>query len=136
MSCPLVMLTWVDSCHPVPAWRHLSELRDEIADKACSEMATVGWLLRCDRHVAIIAQSLGSINDETNVQAGGVMTIPRCSVLAIRHLEEGKLATKLGKGYSLKSGKVEKVPVVHSASQRAKNRKPNRRKVKVVRANP
>ena len=49
---------------------------------------------------------------------------PRCSVLSVRHLEEGKLATKLGKGFILKNGKVEKVPVVHNASQRAKLRKP------------
>ena len=44
------------------------------------------------------------------------------------------MATRLGKAYHLKNGKVEKKPVFHNASQRAKHRKPNRTRVKVARS--
>lgn len=125
MGCPLVIVTWVDSTHPVAAWRFLSDLRHEI-DGDPREMVTVGWLLRSDRKVKVLAQSLGCINDEVNLQAGGVMTIPACAVLKVEPLTE--------KGYRLsRTGKIEKIQVFHKAPRRAKVRQPNRSRLKVVR---
>lgn len=83
-TCPLVLIRWEDSAQPVPRWQHLSEL--SLPDVV--ECATVGWLIGDNDRVKVVAQSIGGINADDNVQASGVMAIPARCVISIEPLEE------------------------------------------------
>jgi hypothetical protein len=83
-DCPLVIIRWEDSAQPIPCWQHLSDL----SPPDIVECATVGWLLRDDDAVKVVAQSIGGINADDNIQASGVMAIPTRCVISIEHLEE------------------------------------------------
>ena len=56
-DCPLVIVRWEDSAQPIPRWQHLSELDPP----DIVECATVGWLIRDDDKVKVVAQSIGGI---------------------------------------------------------------------------
>jgi hypothetical protein len=83
-DCPLVIIRWEDSAQPIPRWQHLSDL----SPPDVVECATVGWLLRDDDGVKVVAQSMGGINADDNMQASGVMAIPTRCVISIERLEE------------------------------------------------
>lgn len=84
MDCPLVIVRWEDSAQPVPRWQHLADLEmPQIV-----ECATVGWLIRDDDKVKVVAQSMGGINTDDNIQTSGVMAIPARCVISIERLEE------------------------------------------------
>jgi hypothetical protein len=83
-DCPLVMVTWEDSRQPVAKWSYLSDL-PETKPVRCT---TVGWLLRNGPDSKVLAQSLGDIDCDDDMQAGGVMVIPARCVLSVVRLEE------------------------------------------------
>ncbi len=83
-GCPLVMITWEDSRQPISAWTRLSEL-PECTPVQC---VTVGWLLRDGADAKVIAQTMGDIDCDDDMQAGGVMVIPARCVLSVVELEE------------------------------------------------
>lgn len=85
-ECPLVLIRWEDSAQTIPRWQHLSEL----VPPDIVECATVGWLIRDDDKVKVVAQSIGGINAEDNMQASGVMAIPARCVISIEQLEEAE----------------------------------------------
>ena len=88
MKCPLVIIHWQDSSQPLPAWKHLSDLPEFVA----TECASVGWLLRSDKRIKVLAQSLGGMEkpDGSNAQGMGIMTIPASCVVSLEHLGEKK----------------------------------------------
>lgn len=84
MNCPLVIVRWEDSAQPVARWQHLAEMdMPEVV-----ECATVGWLIRDDDKVKVVAQSMGGINTDDNIQTSGVMAIPARCVISIERLQE------------------------------------------------
>jgi hypothetical protein len=86
-DCPLVLIRWLDSAQPLPAWRHLSDL-PRVRPIEC---ATVGWLLMEDDEVKVVCQSVGDLTNPKNAQASGIMTIPVRCVLSVERLtEEGE----------------------------------------------
>jgi hypothetical protein len=84
-ACRLVMITWEDSRQPRPSWSYLSDL-PESKSVLCT---TVGWLLKDEDGVKVVAQSMGDIQSEDGMQASGVMVIPaRCVVSVDALIEE------------------------------------------------
>jgi hypothetical protein len=83
-ACPLVLIRWQDSRQPTSAWRFLSD----VGEPSAVECATVGWLLKDNRDVKVVCQSVGDLDDPENAQASGVMTIPARCVISIERLEE------------------------------------------------
>ena len=83
-TCPLVLIRWEDSAQPVPRWQHLSEL--SLPDVV--ECATTFTLSLSPISQPTVAQSIGGINADDNVQASGVMAIPARCVISIEPLEE------------------------------------------------
>lgn len=83
-GCPLVMITWEDSRQPLAKWSYISDLPD-IRPVKCT---TVGWLLKDGDQSKVVAQSMGDIDSEDDMQAGGVMVIPARCVLSIDRLKE------------------------------------------------
>lgn len=84
MDCPLVIVRWEDSAQPVARWQHLADM--DMPDTV--ECATVGWLIRDDDKVKVVAQSMGGINTDDNIRTSGVMAIPARCVISIERLEE------------------------------------------------
>ena len=86
-DCPLVIIRWLDSRQPCGQWRFLAAL----PDTKPVEVATVGWLLKDRDDVKVVCQSVGDLNNPSNAQASGIMTIPTRCVLSIDCLtEEGE----------------------------------------------
>jgi hypothetical protein len=85
-DCPLVIVRWEDSAQPIPGWQHLSDM----VPPGIVECATVGWLIRDDDKVKVVAQNIGGINTDDNMQASGVMAIPARCVISIERLEEAE----------------------------------------------
>ncbi len=83
-DCPLVLIRWEDSRQPLSGWQHLSDLK---LPNVC-ECATVGWLLKDEPDRKVVAQSMGGITSEHDIQAMGIVVIPTRCVLSIEHLEE------------------------------------------------
>jgi hypothetical protein len=77
---PLVMIEWVDSGQPQPAWQWL----DQIKERRPHRCVSVGFLVQDDAQAKVIAPNLGA--SEGNVrfdQASGLTTIPTASVQRI-----------------------------------------------------
>ena len=83
-DCRLVIVKWEDSRQPLVEWRHLAGL--EVPQ--VSEVATVGWLLRDEKHRKVVAQSIGGLGPNDHPQATGIMVIPARCVISIESLEE------------------------------------------------
>jgi hypothetical protein len=80
---PLVMVEWVDSGQPVPAWQWLSEIEPRRAHRCVS----VGFLIQDNEHTKVIAPNLGaSGGDDEWDQASGLTTIPTVAVTKIERL--------------------------------------------------
>lgn len=83
-SCPLVMIEWEDSAQPIPNWTYLSSF-EPTGTVRC---ASVGWLIRDDAQVKVLAPNMGAINDERSLQVSGVIQIPTSCVLRVTRLPE------------------------------------------------
>jgi len=83
-NCPLVQIEWLESTQPVSAWQHLSDLAENSPIKCVS----VGYLLRDDDAMKVLAPNMGDIGSELNVQASGIITIPTSCVTKISKLVE------------------------------------------------
>ena len=88
-DCPLVIIRWQDSAQPLPSWQYLSAL----PRTRPIECATVGWLLKDDDDIKVVCQSVGDLDNPTNAQASGIMTIPARCVLSIEKLTEEEVLT-------------------------------------------
>ena len=88
-DCPLVIIRWQDSAQPLPSWQYLSAL----PRTRPVECATVGWLLKDDDDIKVVCQSVGDLDNPTNAQASGIMTIPARCVLSIEKLTEEEVLT-------------------------------------------
>jgi hypothetical protein len=78
----LVMIEWADSRQPTASWQRL---RDAAAIGYC-KCCSVGFLLRDDAEVKVLAANMG--DDDDDMQATGVIVIPAVAVLAIKPLVE------------------------------------------------
>lgn len=87
-QCPLVMIEWVDSAQPIPAWSYLASF-DAPGIIRC---ASVGWLIRDDAEMKAVAPNMGGLNDERSVQVSGVIQIPTRCVVAMTRLQEPTLS--------------------------------------------
>lgn len=83
---PLVLIEWVDSTQPEPAWRHL----DNMPELKVVECASVGWLVGDSEGVKMLAPNIGDLNTEGNAQASGLIRIPLRSVTRQVLLREAK----------------------------------------------
>lgn len=83
-TCPLVLITWEDSRQPRGAWVYISDL-EQPRPVRC---VTVGWLLKNEPDAKVVAQSMGDVENDDDMQAGGVMVIPARCILSIDLLEE------------------------------------------------
>ena len=83
-SCPLVMIEWEDSAQPIPAWSYLASFEAP----GIILCASVGWLIRDDDEMKVLAPNMGAINDENSVQVSGVIQIPTRCVLSVTRVQE------------------------------------------------
>jgi hypothetical protein len=84
-KCPLVLIEWEDSMRPKPAWQHLHDMREPPEP---ARMASVGWLLHDTKRVKVLAPNMGSLNNEDNLQACGMIEIPTRAVIRVHKLRE------------------------------------------------
>jgi hypothetical protein len=77
---PLVLIEWLDSGQPAPAWQWL----DSIGPKRPHRCVSVGFLVQDDDHAKVLAPNLGSSEGAGPFdQASGLTTIPTASVKRI-----------------------------------------------------
>ncbi len=82
----LVLVEWTDSRQPESQWRRLAEM--DRGNGSFCKCVSVGFLLRDNKDVKILAPNMADIDDPDNLQAAGTIVIPSRSVTAIRRLEE------------------------------------------------
>ena len=82
----LVLIEWLDSAQPEPAWRHL----DNLPDLDVIHCVSVGWLVGENGGVKMIAPNIGDFDSGTNAQASGFIRIPSAAVTRIVRLVEEK----------------------------------------------
>jgi hypothetical protein len=82
-SPQLVLIEWVDSGQPLPAWQWLSDLEPRRAHKCVS----VGFLVQDHQQTKILAPNLGSSDggDDWD-QASGLITIPAVAITKLERL--------------------------------------------------
>lgn len=85
-SCPLVMIEWEDSAQPIPSWTYLASFEPT----GTIRCASVGWLIRDDDHMKVVAPNMGGIDDERSLQVSGMIQIPTSCVLRVTQLPEPK----------------------------------------------
>lgn len=83
-SCPLVMIEWEDSAQPIPSWRYLADFEAPGTIRCVS----VGWMIRDDANMKVLAPNMGAIDDENSVQVSGMIQIPTRCVLSTTRLNE------------------------------------------------
>lgn len=81
-SFPLVMIDWVDSRQPVSTWRWLSSCEFQGVVKCQS----VGWLIKDDNNIKVLAQNLGDLEGGDDMQVSGTIEIPTACVTGIKNL--------------------------------------------------
>ena len=85
---PLVEIVWLDS-HSFTSWRALDEA--VLAAQAHKLVAsTVGYVIFEDGNRIAVAQNLGFEGADMPTLTDSVMTIPKISILSIKHLARGK----------------------------------------------
>jgi hypothetical protein len=82
----LVLVEWTDSRQPEGQWRRLAEL--DHGNGSFCKCVSVGFLLRDNKDVKILAPNMADIDDPDNLQTAGTIVIPSRSVTAIKQLEE------------------------------------------------
>ena len=80
----LVLIEWIDSRQPEPAWKRIAELEEYKIVKC----ASVGWLVKSDKNVKVLAPNMGDIDDASNLQLSGEITIPSKAVVKMKMLQE------------------------------------------------
>jgi hypothetical protein len=83
-KCPLVIVRWEDSAQPIAKWQHLSSF-EPTGIILC---ASVGWKIHDADGVVALAPNMGAIDDATNIQASGVIHIPKRCIISIEKLVE------------------------------------------------
>jgi len=71
----LVLVEWVDSLQPVTGWH----MTDDLPVLEAARCKTVGWLVALNDDAMMIAQNIAD-PESTQMQAGGLMRIPKCCV--------------------------------------------------------
>lgn len=79
-----VLIEWLDSAQPEPAWRHL----DNLPDLDVIHCVSVGWLAGESRGVKMIAPNIGDFDSGTHAQASGFIRIPSAAVTRMVTLVE------------------------------------------------
>ena len=80
----LVMIEWIDSRSPAGQWQKLVELGENDYCKCVS----VGFLLKDNKKVKVLAPNMADLDDPNNLQASGIIVIPSRCVTRIKSLEE------------------------------------------------
>lgn len=78
------MIEWEDSAQPIPTWRYLADFEAPGTIRCVS----VGWLVRDDETMKVLAPNMGAIDDENSVQISGMIQIPTRCVLNTTRLNE------------------------------------------------
>jgi hypothetical protein len=77
---PLVLIEWLDSGQPIPAWQWLDTIRERRPHRCVS----VGFLVQDDAQAKVLAPNLGASDGNGQFdQASGLTTIPTASVQRI-----------------------------------------------------
>ena len=72
----LVLIEWLDSAQPLPAWRYLDDLPPLEVVRCCS----VGWLVAEGKGVKVLAPNIGNVETGGSPQGSGFIRIPTASV--------------------------------------------------------
>lgn len=83
-GCPLVLVEWEDSRHPTGQWERLADFTPASICKCVS----VGFLVYDGPDKKVLAPNMADIEDEQNIQATGMISIPALCVTSIASLEE------------------------------------------------
>ena len=78
------MIEWEDSAQPIPSWCYLADFEAPGTIRCVS----VGWLVRDDKTMKVLAPNMGAIDDENSVQISGMIQIPTRCVLNTTRLNE------------------------------------------------
>lgn len=82
------MVEWEDSAQPIAAWKHLADLEAPSIIKCVS----VGWLVSDTKNTKALAPNMGAVDDATNLQISGMITIPARAITKITRLQEPRLS--------------------------------------------
>lgn len=82
-DCPLVMVEWEDSRQPDSFWRYLAKFKGQPVCKCVS----VGWLVRDDDDVKVVAPNVADASDKGSEQISGMIDIPVRCVVKISHMK-------------------------------------------------
>ena len=80
---PLVLIEWEDSAQPIPSWMYLSDFKIQEAVKCNS----VGWLIRDEIKVKVLAPNIGEPDSDAEIQASGIFRIPTRCIIKIKKLD-------------------------------------------------
>lgn len=80
----LVLIEWLDSAQPEPAWRHL----DNLPNLDVIHCVSVGWLVGESKGVKMLAPNIGDFDSGANAQASGFIRIPSAAVTRMVTLVE------------------------------------------------
>lgn len=83
-GCPLVIIEWEDSAQPISSWRYLSDFEAPSTIRCVS----VGWMIRDDEQMKVLAPNMGGIDNESSVQISGMIQIPTRCVLHVSPVSE------------------------------------------------
>lgn len=76
-----VRIEWIDSCGGDCYWLLLRDFKPSI-----TKPTTYGFVVYEDDEIISIAQSYAEGDDEVPQQINGVITIPKCSIINIKYL--------------------------------------------------
>ena len=79
----LVVIEWLDSRQPSPAWQFIESIE---APTACNCLS-VGFLVYESDGVKVLASNLAD-TDSDDMQASGTITIPNCSIKRVTDISQ------------------------------------------------
>lgn len=83
VTCPLMLIEWVDSRQTSGAWVKLAAFEPHEIVRC----ASVGWVVQDDGETLVLAQSMGDIEGD-DVQAAGLKAIPCVAITARKPIED------------------------------------------------
>ena len=84
MKQKLVLIEWVDSSQPIPGWHFMNDMPDlEIV-----HCVSVGWIVRANKSVKMLAPNMGDIKSKGSAQASGFIRIPTAAIVREVALQE------------------------------------------------
>lgn len=86
-SYPIVIVTWLDS----QGGNHWEFEKDLNPDYKLPHVSTFGMLIKETEEYVLLASSFMPQEPPLSNQLHSTMTIPKCSILSIKNLEEGEL---------------------------------------------